>query len=141
MKTHNKLDQLTADNFLTFYKAHVYHVNVTGANFVQYHELLGEVYEKLYDWHDTLVEQIRQSGKRYELDLTDVCQESAVKDDATTNKSVADQLKALCEDLDGLLSTGEKVYGTADPALETVIGEYCADVKKLKWKIDATLGK
>lgn len=140
MKTDSNLIRLVADNFMAYYKSHVFHANVVGPNFEQYHSLFGEVYDKLWDWHDTLIEQIRQSGNMYTLNLKDVCRESAIHDDAV-GKSVADMFRSLCSDLDDLLALGEKVYSTADPALETVIGDYCADVKKLKWKIDATLSK
>jgi starvation-inducible DNA-binding protein len=134
------LKRLIADNFVAYYKAHTFHLNVTGPGFVQYHELFGEVYDKLWDWHDTLSEQLRQSGEKYPFNLKDVLNESAVSDDAVS-QSVANMFSTLCSDLDGLLAVAEGVYNTADPALETVVGDYCADVKKLKWKIDATIGK
>lgn len=136
----NNLKSLIADNFLTYYKAHTYHLNVTGPGFQQYHELFGEVYDKLWDWHDTLAEQIRQGGDKYELNLKDILNGSAISDDAV-GKSVANMFSSLCSDLVSLLALGEQIYTTADPALETVIGDYCADIKKLKWKIDATISK
>jgi len=140
MKPKNKLNNLIADNFLVYYKSHTYHLNVTGPGFQQYHDLFGEVYDKLWDWHDTLAEQVRQAGDKYGFNLKDICSESAVPDDAV-GKSVANMFSSLCNDLDKLLSLAEDIYASADPALETVIGDYCTDVKKLKWKIDATIGK
>jgi len=136
----NNLKSLIADNFLVYYKAHTFHLNVTGPGFQQYHELFGEVYDKLWDWHDTLAEQLRQGGDKYELNLKDVLNGSAISDDAV-GKSVANMFSALCSDLDSLLSLAERIYESSDPALGTVIGDYCADVKKLKWKIDATTSK
>lgn len=140
MATKNKLCYLIADNFLVYYKAHTFHLNVTGPNFAQYHGLFGEVYNKLWDWHDTLSEQLRQAGEMYPLALKGVVDESAVSDDAV-GKSVAHMFDSVCNDLGKLLESAEGIYNTADPALETVIGDYCADIKKLKWKIDATLRK
>ena len=49
MASKNKLCYLVADNFLVYYKAHTFHLNVTGPNFAQYHELFGEIYDKLWD--------------------------------------------------------------------------------------------
>jgi len=140
MASKNKLCYLIADNFLVYYKAHTFHLNVTGPNFAQYHSLFGEVYDKLWDWHDTLSEQFRQSGEMYPLTLKGVLDESAVYDDAV-GKSVAHMFDSLRGDLSKLLDSAEAIYETADPALETVIGDYCADLKKLHWKIDATLRK
>lgn len=138
--TVNNLKSLIADNFLAYYKAHTFHLNVTGPNFAQYHELFGEVYDKLWDWHDILSEQLRQGGEKYSFNLKDICKHAALPDDAV-GKNVTGAFDAVCADLDALLSCAEKIYATADPALETVVGDYCADVKKLKWKIDATIGK
>jgi len=140
MASKNKLCYLIADNFTAYYKAHTYHLNVVGPDFEQLHSLFGEVYDKLWDWHDTLAEQLRQAGEKYTLNLKDICAESAISDDAV-GKNVTGMLDSVCNDLGKLLASAEKIYNVADPALETVIGDYCADVKKLKWKIDATIGK
>jgi DNA-binding ferritin-like protein len=140
MATKNKLCYLIADNFVAYYKAHTFHLNVAGPNFAQYHELFGEVYDKLWDWHDGLAEQLRQSGEPYTLNLKDLLNESAIHDDAV-GKGVPGMFTAIRVDLYDLLVSAEKIYATADPALETVIGDYCADIKKLKWKIDATISK
>lgn len=138
--TSRGLRHLIADNFLTYYKSHTFHLNVTGPSFVQYHELMGEVYDKLWDWHDTLSEQLRQGGEKYPFNLKDLLNESAIRDDAA-GQGVSSMFASVCRDLDVLLECAEGVYASADPALETVIGDYCADVKKLKWKIDATIEK
>jgi starvation-inducible DNA-binding protein len=136
----SKLCYLIADNFLTYYKAQVYHLNVTGPDFTQLHSLFGDVYDKLWEWHDTLSEQLRQAGEPYTLNLKDIYDECCLKDDAV-GKNGPEALRSLSSDLGVILSIAAKVYGSSDPALETVIGDYCADVKKLKWKIDATIGK
>jgi DNA-binding ferritin-like protein len=140
MASKNKFCYLIADNFMAYYKAHTHHLNVTGPNFDQYHSLFGEVYGKLWEWHDTLSEQLRQAGEKYPLSLKGICDESAIPD-VSPSKSVSGMLDDISHDLGALLTHAENVYATADPALETVIGDYCADVKKLKWKIDATIGK
>ena len=140
MASKNKLCYLIADNFLTYYKVHTFHLNVTGPNFAQYHDLFGEVYGKLWEWHDTLSEQLRQSGAKYELTLKGLLNESVISDDAV-GKTVTGMFDSICNDLSKLLDSAEKIYSTASPALETVIGDYCADIMKLKWKIDATISK
>jgi DNA-binding ferritin-like protein len=138
--TKNKLCYLIADNYIAAYKAQVYHFNVTGSNFPQYHALFGKVYEKLSAWHDTFVELLRQDGEKYSFNLKDLINESAIPDDAF-DKNVPGMLGSVCSDLNVLLGSAEKLYATADPALETELGTYCTVIKKLAWKIDATIGK
>jgi len=139
--TTSKLKALIADNFLAYYKAHTFHLNVTGPDFAQYHGLFEEVYDKLWEWHDTLSEQLRQGGDMYPFTLAAVAKMADLKDDAAGVTDCTKMIAATCSDLEELLAEGEGVYATADPALETVIGDYCADVKKLCWKLSATLGK
>ena len=126
---------------MAYYNAHTFHLNVVGPNFAEYHALFGEVYDKLWDWHDTLSEQLRQSGEKYPFTLQALCSTTDIKDDAAKKNDSRQMLESMCTVLDDLLEDGEEIYSTADPALETVIGDYCADIKKLSWKIDATLGK
>jgi len=140
MVSKNKLCYLIADNFVAYYKAHTFHLNVSGPNFQQYHSLFGEIYEELWKWHDTLSELLRQQGDKYTLNLKDILSESTIDDDAV-GKSVTATFDALSADLLSLLACAERVYSTGDPATETVIGEYCVAVSKLKWKINATIGK
>ena len=141
--TSSNLRSLICDNFVTYHKSHTFHLNVRGPNFSQYHALLQEVYDKLWEWHDTLAEQLRQGGELYTFSLGDLSKRSAIKDDAHTFQTFSEpklMFKSLESDLEQLLAVAEKIYLTADPALETVIGDYCADVKKLEWKICATNG-
>jgi len=137
----SKLTNLIADNFLAYYNAHTFHLNVTGPNFPQYHSLFEEVYDKLWDWHDTLSEQLRQGGEKYPFHLADITKTSVLTDDASGISRTDEMLYILKKDLSALLTCASALYETADPALETVLGDYCADVKKLIWKIDATAGK
>lgn len=48
--------------FAMYLKSHNYHWNVTGANFIQYHEFLGDVYTQLHDSVDVYAEHIRALG-------------------------------------------------------------------------------
>jgi len=140
MASKNKLCYLIAENFLVYYKAHTFHLNVTGPNFEQYHSLFGEVYEELWKWHDSLSELLRQQGDKYPLNLKDILSESTINDDAV-GKSITGIFNTLGADLASLLDCANRVYATGDAATETLIGDYCAAVSKLKWKINATIGQ
>lgn len=48
-----------SDTFLMYYKAHVFHWNVMGADFPQYHSLFERIYEDVYGAVDAFAELIR----------------------------------------------------------------------------------
>jgi starvation-inducible DNA-binding protein len=54
---------LLASDFSYYLKAHVFHFNVEGKNFYQYHKFLQKVYEDAYSAVDTLGEFIRTLGE------------------------------------------------------------------------------
>lgn len=135
-----RLTNLIADNFLVYFKAHTYHLNVIGPNFDQYHGLFKEAYDLLWEWHDGLSEQLRMGGDMFKLTLMDICKTADIKDNAP-GASVQAMFQSLSTDLDALLIEAEALYASSPPALETVIGDYCAAITKMKWKISATLGK
>jgi len=57
-----ELKKLLANTFSLYLKAHNYHWNVTGPNFAQYHDFLGDLYEEVHGAVDTTAEEIRKLG-------------------------------------------------------------------------------
>src|SRR6056300_11046 len=53
------MKKVLADTFAMYLKAHNYHWNVEGANFPQYHDFFGNLYQELYAAIDVAAEQIR----------------------------------------------------------------------------------
>ena len=49
-----------ASTFSYYLKAHNFHWNVTGADFFEYHELFGKIYEEVYGSIDAFAENIRK---------------------------------------------------------------------------------
>jgi starvation-inducible DNA-binding protein len=56
------LKQLLASNFAYYLKAHYFHWNVEGSDFVQYHTYFGDLYGELWGAVDTIAEHIRILG-------------------------------------------------------------------------------
>ena len=63
------LTKVLADTVVFYFKAHSFHWNVTGSNFPQYHEFLGNVYEQVYGNVDRLAEEIRAEARHLEAPL------------------------------------------------------------------------
>lgn len=51
-----------ASSFGFYLKAHNFHWNVEGSDFLEYHDLFGKIYEEVYGSIDTFAEQIRALG-------------------------------------------------------------------------------
>ena len=59
---HNATKVAFASTFAFYLKAHNFHWNVEGSDFLQYHDLFGKIYEEVYGSIDTFAEQIRALG-------------------------------------------------------------------------------
>lgn len=51
-----------ASTFSFYLKAHNFHWNVEGPDFLQYHDLFGKIYEEVYGSIDSFAEKIRSLG-------------------------------------------------------------------------------
>lgn len=105
-----KMKVTLASTFALYLKAHYFHWNVEGANFPQYHEFFGDLYEEVYGSIDPMAEEIRTLGayapgsfKRYS-ELSVIEDETNVPDALRMvkilqmdNKLVIDELKKARE--------------------------------------------
>jgi len=78
-----------ASTFSFYLKSHNFHWNVEGQNFLQYHELFGNIYNEVYASIDVFAEQIRGMGSyvpgslaRFNL-LSQIDDETSVLDQST----------------------------------------------------------
>ena len=142
MSCPDKLKTLIADNFIAYFKAHIYHLNVVGNNFPQYHALLEEIYDYLWENHDTLNEQLRQLNVMCLTSLSDYANVSnfLLTNKAKTDKDMLKDMESALADLHSFaqllyVEVGDEGYG----ALETYIGDYMMGVSKLHWKVKSCL--
>jgi DNA-binding ferritin-like protein len=78
MHTIEQLTQIFNDNFVTYYRSHVAHVNITGRNFYSDHKLLQKIYESLQDEIDTIAELLRTLDAFMPTEIQDVLNQSHV---------------------------------------------------------------
>ena len=114
-------------NFGLYFKAHSFHWNVEGPDFVQYHEFLGDFYESVWNQTDTIAEKIRMLGAYAPANLTRIHELSDI--DETAN--IPDAISMLRE----LASSNEKMIFhlragivAADAADEPAIGNFLQDL-------------
>ena len=142
MNTQEQLQQVFADNFVAYYRAHVAHVNTQGRNFVSDHKLLGKIYEDLQEQTDSLAELLRTLEEFMPASLEQVIGSSQISTDDVTGS--ADELLALVrDDLAELRLTHEQLMVTAEDDGHKEIANYAQDriltLAKYIWMLDSVL--
>lgn len=142
MTTQSQLQQVFANNFVTYYRAHVAHVNIQGRNFYSDHKLLGKIYEDLSGQIDTLAELLRTLGEFMPASLDEIMGTSTttLADITGTAQELLEQIKA---DLEELKSDYQELIRVADEDGHVEISNHAQDrvlvLAKYIWMIDSTL--
>ena len=142
MTTQEQLQQVFADNFMTYYRTHVAHVNIQGRNFVSDHKLLGKIYEDLQGQTDQIAELLRTLQEFMPSSLDAVIGSSQINSDDVEGS--ADDLLALVrDDLIELKSCHEELMTVAEEDGHKEIANYAQDrilaLAKYIWMLDSTL--
>ena len=117
--------KVLADTFAMYLKAHNYHWNVEGANFPQYHDFFGNLYEELHGAVDPIAEEIRAmnayapgSFSRF-LELTEIEDELAIP-------SGIEMAARLSIDNEKVLSTLNLAFKLADELDQQGLADFIA---------------
>jgi DNA-binding ferritin-like protein len=142
MNTAQQLQQVFNDNFVTYFRSHVAHINVTGRNFRSDHKLLQGVYERRQAQVDILGELIRTVGEFMPCCIADVLSGSHI-DDAEQSGSADEMLASVRDDLDHLKGCYEELMVIAEEEGHQEIANYAQeqilDIAKSIWMLDSTL--
>jgi starvation-inducible DNA-binding protein len=135
------MKRLFATNYQYYVKAHGFHVNVVGSDFVQYHQLFGEVYEFADDATDTIGEHIRVLQAIAPFSLVRIMELGTIEDSKGTPEALvmvsellADSQTVMdhyeeCHDM----AVEEKCYG-----LINFIEGQMDGLGKIMWKLRST---
>ena len=143
MTTAEQLTQIFRDNFVTYFRSHVAHVNVTGRTFRSDHKLLGGIYERRQAEIDKIGEILRTMDEYMPCDLSEVIAESHI--DTGELSGDADHLLSMVqEDLEHLLDEFKQLIEIAsDEGLEEISNyaqDQALDIEKSLWMLRSTLG-
>jgi len=134
------LRTLLAQTLFAYYKAHQSHWNVTGADFPQYHEFLGDTYQELFEAIDGIGEIIRSLGFKAPATLATLATmqpiDPATEDD--TLPMMITQLKATNDLIITTLRQGID-QATAEPAVQNFLQDRLMAHQKLGWMLTAIL--
>lgn len=142
MNTLEQLTQVFNDNFTTYFRSHVAHVNIMGRNFASDHKLLGKVYEDLQSQIDTIAELIRTLDGFMPNELMEVIQSSHIPSFPIEGSSEA-LIAEVRDDLEHLKGCYEELIKVSEDEGHDEIANYAQDrvlaLAKHLWMIKATL--
>ena len=132
------LKRVQADTFSMYARAHFYHWNVEGPDFVQYHDFLGELYTELWNAVDPVAEHVRQLDS-YAPGVTRMITElSKITDDGTIPSSI-EMFRKLLADNDMVMEGLITAYMSAESAGELGLANFLQDRldvhKKHRWML------
>ena len=96
-KLYKLLSDTQASLFVLFHKTWIYHWNVTGSNFKEYHDLFGTHYEEMFEEIDRLTEHMRYLGMRPVSTLSRITEVSSVEQASNSNQIITS--KSMVEEL------------------------------------------
>ena len=121
-----QLRKVLATNFSIYLKTHMFHWNVEGPNFNDYHAFWAGVYSDLFDQSDVLAEYIRQAGAYAPGSLTVYSQISDVSDEEGFPSAMA-MFQQFQLDNQKMIDLYEQLYHVAEENHEHQISNYAAD--------------
>lgn len=142
MNTAAQLTQVFNDNFTTYFRSHVAHVNITGRNFASDHKLLQKVYEDLQEQIDKLAELLRTINEFMPNELMEVIKDSHIPSFAMEGSADV-LLSEVMADLEHLKGCYEELIKVSEEEGHDEIANYAQErvlaLAKHLWMIKATL--
>ena len=135
------MKKVLADTFVMYFKAHTYHWNVEGADFKQYHDFFGGIYEELFAAVDDIAEHIRQLDGYTPTSLMELKSYSMVSEDEEAVSAMS-MVNRLLDANNLLLASLMMAYKDAEAATELGLANFLQDRiaahQKLGWMLKAT---
>lgn len=119
------LRKTLASNFALYLKTQMFHWNVEGPNFNDYHAFWAGVYTDLYEQNDLIAEYIRQAGEYSPGSLSVYSEVSDVKDEEGFPKANEMFVKFLLDN-QTMIRLYEELYAAAEATKDYQISDFCA---------------
>jgi len=131
-----------ASEFSFYLKAHNFHWNVEGSDFLEYHDLFGKIYEEVYGAIDDFAEKIRALGAYVPASFSSFSMLSQIPDE--NHLLPKDQMvMELLQDNEKLINVLKLVYELAEKYREVGFSNFLAERidahRKHGWMLRASL--
>ena len=120
------LRKLIADSYVLYFKAHSFHWNVEGPDFVQYHDFLKNFYEEVFESIDTYAELIRTTDQYAPTSLSRLLDLTSLEEASSIPEAVM-MIKILAKDNEVFLLSLKNAYQQAEQTGELGISNYLQD--------------
>lgn len=128
-ETTAKLRRLLSSWTVFYQKAHTYHWDLVGSNFLSVHKHLKSLYEESVEHSDSIAERLRQMGEKVSLTLNGASAESVVQDsndESTANEIIRDLLNGIVQ----LTSLQTEIFNDADEQGDYVTADLMTQLSK-----------
>ena len=123
----NQLRTILGTNFALYFKMHTYHWNIEGADFIQYHTYLGDLYTQLWNNTDTISEKIRMLGAYSPVSLARMLELADIEESESIPSAIA-MFNNLKTDNDRMIIHIRAGIVAADEIGESAISNFLQDL-------------
>jgi starvation-inducible DNA-binding protein len=122
-----QLKTILGTNFGLYFKAHSFHWNIEGADFVQYHKFLGKLYEQVFNNTDLIAEKIRMLGSYAPTSLSRMLELSDIEESQSIPEAI-NMFRELEKDNERFIIHIRAGIVAADAANEPAISNFLQDL-------------
>lgn len=131
-----------ASTFSFYLKAHNFHWNVEGSDFLEYHDLFGKIYEEVYSSVDDFAEKIRTTQTYMPGSYTQLSMLTEIKDE-TNLLSKEEMVRELFIDNESMNTVLKYAYDLAEEVGEHGFSNFLAERldahRKHGWMLRASM--
>lgn len=126
-----------ADSFALYLKTKNFHWHMSGSHFRDYHVMLDEQSQQIYDTTDELAERARKIGGTTLRSIGHIARLSTIKDNDADYVAPEDMLRALLDDNKKLLGSLRRAHAAADDhhdvATTSLLENYIDAAERRTW--------
>lgn len=132
-----------ANTFIMYFKAHSYHWNVECKNFSEMHEFFGDLYTELFGAIDTIAEEVRALDAYAPISLTNMYNYKTIYEDTDRPTDVTTMLTRIGAANQQVIESLNTLFKDASDANEQGLADFAAGRidthKKHGWMIRSYL--
>ena len=142
-QTATELRAVLADTFAFYFRAHVFHWNVTGPLFFSLHQFFGNLYVELFDAVDPIAEQIRALHELAPASLFELLKPATINHEDYTPGTVQEMITELLSHNDHVLQALYVAHDAAEQEKHDGVVNFIEDRidkhAKIAWQLRAHL--
>jgi starvation-inducible DNA-binding protein len=132
-----EINKLVADVFALYVKTKNFHWHMSGPHFRDYHLLLDEQAEQIFETTDPLAERVRKLGRKTLHSIGEISSLSRVKNNDADFVSPLDMLNELVQDNKTLVANMRKAHEVCDEhndvATASILENYIDEAERRTW--------